>query len=291
MPIIIGDSSTTGDTTQVDICNLALRRLGATTISSISESTKNAEHCNVFWGYALDEVSVDYQWNFTKKQVTLNYTSGFLIYATTDEKTITGISAANPAVVTCTSHGFVDDNTVYIDDVAGMTEVNDTVYEITAVAGGNSFQLNGINSTDWTAYTSGGSCYRKEPNPKYSGGYTYDLPSDCLKALHLYPDSTEYEIVGMGANRRLLTTQTDAILVYNMLEETPTNMLTRFVNVLAWRLAAELAIPLTKKGAKQTWAMQMYDYTLKKMATVDAKSEKQDIDQSDSWLTQGGFTV
>ena len=43
MPIIIGDSSATGDTSQVDICNLALRRLGATTIASIDESTKNAE--------------------------------------------------------------------------------------------------------------------------------------------------------------------------------------------------------------------------------------------------------
>ena len=125
MPIIIGDSSETGDTSQVDICNLALRRLGATTIASIDESTKNAEHCTVFWTYVLDEVMEDHQWSFTKKVVTLDYSAGFGVYSTTDTKTITGITAASPAVVSCASHGFVTGNTVYIYDVAGMTELNE----------------------------------------------------------------------------------------------------------------------------------------------------------------------
>ena len=130
MPIIIGDSSETGDTSQVDICNLALRRLGATTIASISEATKNAEHCTVFWSYVLDEVMEDHQWSFTKKVVTLDYSLGFGVYADADTKTITGITAANPAVVTCEAHGFVTGNTVYIADVAGMTEVNERVYPV-----------------------------------------------------------------------------------------------------------------------------------------------------------------
>ncbi len=76
MPIIIGDSSETGDVSQVDVCNLALRRLGAKTISSISEATKMAEHCLEFWTYVLDEVSGDHQWNFLIKVVALDYTAG-----------------------------------------------------------------------------------------------------------------------------------------------------------------------------------------------------------------------
>ena len=288
MPIIIGDSSETGDTSQVDICNLALRRLGATTIASIDESTKNAEHCTVFWTYVLDEVMEDHQWSFTKKVVTLDYSAGFGVYSTTDTKTITGITAASPAVVSCASHGFVTGNTVYIYDVVGMTQVNERVYPITEVAGGNSFQLTGFDSTLWTAYTSGGSCIRKESNPDYSSGHTYDLPADCLKALSLSGKS-KYEILGIGSNRRLLSTTEGAILTYNILEETPTNMTTRFVNALAWRLAAELAIPLTKKGAKQEWAMNMYAYTLGKTATVDARNDNMVIDTTDSWIESGGF--
>ena len=288
MPIIIGDSSATGDTSQIDICNLALRRLGATTIASIDEATKNAEHCTVFWTYVLDEVMEDHQWSFTKKVVTLDYAVGFGMYSATDTKTITGITAANPAVVSCASHGFVTGNTVYVYDVAGMTEVNARVYPITEVAGGNSYQLTGFDSTLWTAYTSGGSCIRKESNPAYSSGYTYDLPADCLKALSLSGKS-KYEILGIGSNRRLLSTTRDAVLTYNVLEETPTNMTTRFVNALGWRLAAELAIPLTKKGTKQEWAMNMYAYTLGKTATVDARNDNMVIDTTDSWIESGGF--
>jgi hypothetical protein len=287
MPIIIGDSSETGDTSQVDICNLALRRLGATTIASISEATKNAEHCTVFWSYVLDEVMEDHQWSFTKKVVTLDYSTGFGVYASGDTKTITGITAASPAVVTCVAHGFVTGNTVYIADVSGMTEANERVYPVT-YATVDTFDLLGFDSSKWTAYGSGGTAIRKESNPDYSSGFTYDLPADCLKALSLSGDS-KYEILGVGANRRLLSTTEGAILTYNMLEETTTNMLTRFVNAMAWRLAAELAIPLTKKGAKQEWAMNMYAYTLGKTATVDARNDNMEINTTDSWITSGGF--
>jgi len=290
MPIIIGDSSETGDTSQVDICNLALRRLGANTISSISESTKNAEYCTVFWGYVLDEVSGDHQWNFTTKVVSLDYTSGFAVYSDDDKKTITGISQANPAVVTATAHGFVTGNTVYIYDVAGMTEANERVYPVT-YATADTFNLTGFDSTKWTAYTSGGKCVRKETNSKYSSGYTYDLPADCLKTLHLHETKHEFEVIGVDVNRRLLTTLKDAALTYNALEETTTKLLTRFVNCFAWRLAAELSLPLGKKAAKHEWCLNMYYSTLGKMATIDAQSDKPELDDSDSWLTAGNFNV
>lgn len=287
MPIIIGDSSAAGSVSQVDICNLALKRLGASTISSISESTKNAEHCNTFWDYILDEVMSDHQWDFTKKIVTLDYASGFGVYSTDDVKTITGITAANPAVVTCTSHGFVTGNTVYVYDVSGMTEANNRVYPVEYVDA-NSFKLLGFDSTKWTAYTSGGSVVRKESDPKYASGYTYDLPADCLRAFGLV-DKSEYQVFGSGSNRRLCTSTKDAILIYGFLEDTTTNFVTRFVNAMAWRLAAELAIPLGKKAAKQEWALGMYTYTLGKTATVDARNDHQKLDDSDTWLSSGGF--
>jgi hypothetical protein len=288
MPIIIGDSSTSGDASQVDICNLALRRLGADTIASISESSKNAEHCNVFWEYVLDEVTSDHQWDFTKKVVTLDYTAGFGVYSEDDEKTITDITQASPAVVTCGTHGFATGETIYVNDVVGMTEANDTVFPIEK-DDANSFKLLGFDSTKWTAYISGGTCYRKESHPDYSQGYTYDLPADCLKVLHLADTKSNFEVLGVGTNRRLVTTVSGAILTYNMLQETTTNMLTRFINSFAWRLAAELAVPLGKKGTKQEWAMGMYTYTLAKTSTVDARNDRMDIDNYDSWLSSGNF--
>ena len=75
--------------------------------------------------------------------------------------TITGITSANPAVVTINGHGYSDGDDVYITGVAGMTEVNapNSPYTV-ANKTTNTFELSGINSSAFTAYSSGGSCKR-----------------------------------------------------------------------------------------------------------------------------------
>lgn len=70
-------------------------------------------------------------------------------------KTITGITAANPAVVTSTSHGFSNGDRVVIQSVGGMTELNNRQFVLANVTA-NTFELSGINSSSYTAYTSGG---------------------------------------------------------------------------------------------------------------------------------------
>ena len=274
--------------TQVDICNLALRRLGAQEITAIDDGSKNADHCNAFWTYIIDEVLDDYPWNFAKKTRTLNYLPGYGYYTEDDIKTISNITAANPAVVSCTGHGFFDEYTVHIYDVEGMTEVNGGIYEIEKITA-DTFRLLGIDSSTWTAYTACGSCIRKEAESKYSGGYSYSLPSDYLKGLYLDGERSEWEIMGSAYNRRLLTTVSDAILTYVSEETTTTNMLNRFINTTAWRLAAELAIPLSKKDATQDKMMAMYNYVLGKSTVSDARSERQSLIDDDPWLA--GFSV
>lgn len=68
---------------------------------------------------------------------------------------ISGITQANPAVVTSTSHGLVTGAEIEITGVVGMTEVNGNTYRITAIDG-DTFRLEGTDSTGFTAYTSGG---------------------------------------------------------------------------------------------------------------------------------------
>ena len=76
------------------------------------------------------------------------------------DKTITGITQANPAVVTATSHGYSNGDEVLISGVSGMTEVNGKRF-LVADKTTNTFELQDkdgvdINSTSFTAYTSGG---------------------------------------------------------------------------------------------------------------------------------------
>jgi hypothetical protein len=74
---------------------------------------------------------------------------------TSSSGTITNITQANPAVVTSTLHGLSTGNLVTISDVSGMTEINDETSPITVIDA-DSFSLDDIDSTAFTAYTSGG---------------------------------------------------------------------------------------------------------------------------------------
>lgn len=71
--------------------------------------------------------------------------------------TITGITQANPAVVTTSAaHTFITGESVTITGVVGMTELNGNTYQITVLTP-TTFQLDGVDSTGFGAYVSGGS--------------------------------------------------------------------------------------------------------------------------------------
>jgi hypothetical protein len=76
--------------------------------------------------------------------------------------TITGITKANPGVVTtATDHGLVAGDRVYIAQVVGMTEVNKTEFLVGTVASSTTFQLKtladaNVNTSAYGAWVSGG---------------------------------------------------------------------------------------------------------------------------------------
>lgn len=71
---------------------------------------------------------------------------------------ITGITQANPAVVTYGgADTYANGDRVWIDGVVGMTQINGREFTVANVdTGANTFELSGINSTAYTAYGSGG---------------------------------------------------------------------------------------------------------------------------------------
>lgn len=75
-------------------------------------------------------------------------------------KTITGITQADPGVITSTSHGLSDGDEVFVTGVGGMTELNGRNY-LVANSTTNTFTLqdlfgNDIDTTAFTAFTTGG---------------------------------------------------------------------------------------------------------------------------------------
>jgi Flp pilus assembly protein TadG len=77
------------------------------------------------------------------------------VWASGSARNITNITRANPAVVTSAGHGFSNGDTVFIRNVSGMTQVNNRVFTV-AGATSNTFHLQGVNSSSYNNYTSGG---------------------------------------------------------------------------------------------------------------------------------------
>lgn len=89
------------------------------------------------------------------------FSDSYLTYSL--PKTITGITKANPAVVTSNTHGFSNGDRIKIIGVEGMTEVNGKTFLVANVAA-NTFELTttagvNINSTSYTTYVSGGEAH------------------------------------------------------------------------------------------------------------------------------------
>ena len=83
---------------------------------------------------------------------------------------ITGISQANPGVVTAVAHGLSNGQVITIVNVSGMTEVNGLTFTV-ANATDDDFELSGVDTSGFTAYTSGGYAFKKYA----SGGQISEL--------------------------------------------------------------------------------------------------------------------
>ena len=60
--------------TDVQICNLALARLGDARITTLADATAQAQYCTLFYTQTVAELQAEFDWQFCRKQVSL--TSG-----------------------------------------------------------------------------------------------------------------------------------------------------------------------------------------------------------------------
>lgn len=72
---------------------------------------------------------------------------------------ITAATKANPCVVTSAGHGYSNGDEVFINGVVGMWEINNRFLRVANVTT-DTFELVGVDSTNYTTYVSGGTCAR-----------------------------------------------------------------------------------------------------------------------------------
>jgi hypothetical protein len=92
---------------------------------------------------------------------------------------ITGITAANPGVVTSASHGITAGSIVRIADVVGMVQVNNRAFVAGTVAT-NTLELRGVDTSNYTAYGSAGNMYAQTMSEvgyvREMGGFDGEAP-------------------------------------------------------------------------------------------------------------------
>lgn len=103
-------------------------------------------------------------------------------------KVITGVSAANPGVVTAVGHGYANGDWVKLYDIVGPEELNQQTFIVAGVTA-NTFQLqdafgNNVNTATMDAYVSGGNAYRI-----YTVTSTYD--ADDLSVLRAHQSRSQ----------------------------------------------------------------------------------------------------
>lgn len=107
----------------------------------------------------------------------IDYTTGIVTVSPNFVYSITAITQANPGLVTTSSfHGLSNGQVVYISGVVGMTQVNNLYFTVNVV-NSTQFQLQGVNTTSYSAYVSGGnvSVYPQSTNHLIWSGQ-FDVP-------------------------------------------------------------------------------------------------------------------
>nr|BAR28441.1 putative tail tubular protein B [uncultured Mediterranean phage uvMED] len=129
------------------------------------------------------------------------------------DKTISGITKANPAVVTATGHGYSNGDEVVISGVVGMTEVNGKRF-LVANKATNTFELTdkdgtNINSSTFTTYTSGGVANKVfEITTPYTTAQLFDLKF-AQSADVMYITHPEHEVEKLSRTAHTAWTLTD----------------------------------------------------------------------------------
>lgn len=104
--------------------------------------------------------------------------------------TITNITSASPAVVTTSpAHGFITGDIITITGVSGMTEINGLL-SVIVVLTTTTFELTNIDSSAFTAYTSGGTATLP--------GITQDSAAQVHAIAHGYSTSNLVHISGIS---------------------------------------------------------------------------------------------
>lgn len=214
-------------------------------------------------------------YNYKDKGAVIKFGGGVLIVRPIGESgvftaTITGISQASTAVVTYTDvdleSNLANGDQVLIIGVSGMTQVNDLVFTVANLnTGANTFELQGINSTGYTAYSSGGTIQKATT---YNLGYINDSGLRFITEFEDIPDETGGTVISLE--------QPDVVKFEGMFMQTNKNMID-FLRDRTLGAFYEVYYKGTKTGGINALTQEYFLGIAKIKRTIDVKANTKRI--------------
>lgn len=245
--------------TDVQICNLALSRIGArATIASLGEATNEARACNLAYQLALEGTLTRFDWSFAAATAEL-VENGTAHTAWVKSTAYTTANRRRPTNV---------NNYAYECTVAGTSGTTEPTWPTTAGA----TVVDG--TVTWTC---------RKPITEWE--YSYALPTDCLKVRRILIGNewtgAAYQIIG----NKLLTDQPNAVIRYTARPVDSSLFPASFVEALAAKLGSRLAVSLgtdqaTRSGIDREWSL-----TQPGAEALDGNQSRRNDKPDADWIT------
>jgi len=248
--------------TDLQITNMVLRRLGDSPVAATTEQTTKARLVAELYATVRQATLAAHPWNFAVARRTL------LAYTVPDATLTPGTGAT---VVDTTGVSFTASAAVFastdvgkvLDNVAGAGLATITAFSSTTVVSATITEafpsLSAIAAEDWRL---------NYAPPAWGRGYTIPKPADALRVWRL-EDATPYEVETDGTQEVIVTDQAsiNARVITDVTD--PTRFTPLFVTAFVSHLVAMCAEPITGQQAKGNAAYQLYELTLKRARTMD----------------------
>lgn len=257
----------------VDLCNAALAFCGISkSISSLTESSVEAEVCNREYLLSLDEVLEDHQWQFAKRYRKIESSAVTAANAT--------YSGGEITITTTAAHGLAEGDGVELslftpsgyDGTYLVTDVpSATTFKVAQATGPGASPASVMGTVDTQVY---GQWYWK---------YKYNLPDDCLTFLGFDAEGIRYEEAESG---HILTNESPTIKIRYIARVTDlANMPMSFKKALSLKLASNICMALTKDLKRSDWVETKYQRSVTDARFHDSARESQQVLDS-SWANE-----
>lgn len=257
---------------KVDIWNMALTKIGETAdLASETENRVAAKICSLHWETLLRELLEARAWPWASRQRPLAEIGSQSV-------TTTYANAQSPYTLFAVPYGFVDSAsqlTVVKTSAAGVATTLKPVtdYGVTeATEGSNAY----ITLTSPLAV--GETIKRTVTHSRLGWDHLYALPADYVAPVAIHAGDDIYDMIAddlrepydvvvndLGTGLILccnLDGEEIEAIEYIAYIDNPALFSAHFVDALAWRLAAVLALGIPKDPKKAQWAMDNYDLAL-----------------------------